>query len=258
MLVSFSKTSRNDSNEDTGLGFSVLDIMTGEILDNVWHAKAQGPVNMVQDKSWFAYCYFDSQALTYKLSTLEILETGCEEHQNASGVMNTNALNQSKKGINVLRLEKAVYIPDIKALGLVKGSAKILRQLLFGALDGQITISDMNGVNDTIREGVIFKWMRSFSSSLPQLKLTRAGPVEGLCKIVSVPTMSGSLVFAYGIDMLLVQVVLRHPTPSYLKGYNIHVVLATIGAILFAVSMTRILPRYRYSKKVGNHRDDTQ
>ncbi|KAI5083399.1 hypothetical protein GOP47_0003142 [Adiantum capillus-veneris] len=252
--ISISKVGENDSFKESGLAFSVMDAMTGEIWHSVWHSKAQGPVHMVKDKNWFAYYFFDSQARSYKSSTLEILETNCEDFQNQSTVMNASALNQSKKGSRMLRSENAVNIPYIKALGFIEGSTENARRFLFGAFDGQITLSGMNYVNDTSKGGTISKWMRSLGSSLAQqLNLTSVGPVEGLRKIVSVPTMSGSIVFAYGIDILLVHAVLHHHTPSYLKGFSVYVVLATIGAILFAVLMTQILPRYKRSKKLGKH-----
>eukprot|EP00250_Pteridium_aquilinum_P010123 c19168_g2_i2 orf=74-937(-) len=268
MLVATASTSglkanKKNFSEGTSLAFYVMDLRTGEILHEFRHSKAEGPVNVVKDGNWFAYYYSDIQTCKYKCSVLEILGTDCEESRNGSGVMNASALSQSQKGIRMLRSERAMYSPSIKAVGIIESPNGNAKQFLMGTLDGQIILSDMTGVNDTSRGSkinIVLQWIRPLVDPAQQVNLTRAGPVEGLRKIVSLPLklMPGSIVFAYGIDVFLTHTVLFHSTPSYFKEYSIYVVLATIGAMLIAVSVAAILLRHKRSKKLGAHDDITQ
>lgn len=249
-----SKANKENFSEETGLAFYVMDVGTGEILHEVRHSKTRGPVHVVKDENWFAFSYFDLQDHKYKHSILEILGTSCEEFQNMSVMINTSALNQSKKVIRMLRSERTIDVPFIKTLGIVKTPDGSAKQFLMGTLDGQIILSELTGANHTRRGSKILEWMKPLVDPAPQLYLTKADRVEGLRKIMCMSSkiIPGSLVFAYGIDIFLTHTVLFHSTPSYFKKYIMYIVLATIGGMLIAVSAATTLTRCKRLKKLGS------
>ncbi|KAH7302061.1 hypothetical protein KP509_23G054700 [Ceratopteris richardii] len=153
----------------------LMDTMTGKLLYQIQHLNAQGPVHMVQDGDWFAYCFLESRTLKCKYSSLKILETDCEGFKNASITMNADAARHLKRCTEMIKLDTLIDVPSLRTLGIVKGITERDRWLFFGAHDGQIQLFKLNHLKHMSKRDNISKHRSSLGVPVQEIYRTSTG-----------------------------------------------------------------------------------
>eukprot|EP00808_Paulinella_micropora_P010476 g38498.t1 len=238
---------------DPAVTIYLIDVVTGHMLDRIYHKQCTGPVHMVIAENRVIYHYWNLKQTRHEMSVLELYEDQELKENLKQGLAQDFS---SFLEPNPVLFQQSFRFPSgaILVLGATDSKHGVTdREILVGLADGQVAalnhrlldarrpVEEPNELHQA--EGLIpyetdiyvdDKKVISYNHSIPRLSGLSSSPTE---------LESTSLVVAWGLDLFLVRV-----TPSGFfdlldPDFNHHFLVLTVTSVLLLLLVTNVLSK---------------
>jgi ER membrane protein complex subunit 1 len=206
-----------------GVTISLIDAVTGRVVQRFFHKNCAGPVKVTQSENWVFYSYWNLKARRTEIGSIALYDGAIDSHalnpwttlpkilQDENKVVDTSFSSYDSE--QPVILQKTFIFPSgITTLSGVHTLAGVTeKQLLIGTINGQIYSLDRRFLDPRRPAGKPSKSDQSeglmpYAPVLPvmtQNVLSYTKEIERLNAIVSVPAglESTTLVLGYGLDI---------------------------------------------------------
>jgi hypothetical protein len=255
-LLALAVVDTEESEGEEELDLLLIDTVTGQLLHQVHHSSAQGPVNIVAKDNWVAYQYWNSKTQQHEISVIEMYYNEDRAQHTFSSYDNEDVhpdTFESQSYINPRGVR--VMQPTATHYGITN------THVLLGLENGQIYSLDKrfldsrrvppNEMKQEDKDRGILPYMPILPYN-PRQYVSYSRTVQNLSGIVTYPTLleSTSVMLAYGTDLFFVPVAPSRTydrlSPDFSYGVLIGVV-AIIVVLTFFVK--RVAKKRELNKK---------
>eukprot|EP00457_Paulinella_chromatophora_P000844 gb/GEZN01000844.1/.p1 GENE.gb/GEZN01000844.1/~~gb/GEZN01000844.1/.p1 ORF type:complete len:1049 (-),score=205.00 gb/GEZN01000844.1/:433-3579(-) len=240
---------------DPAVTIYLLDLVTGHVLERVYHKQCAGPVHLVVAENKVIYHYWNVKHSRHEMSVLELYEDQ-ELKENLKLGLGQSFSSYLEPNPNVLQQTFRFPHGSILALGTTTSLYGVTeREILLGLADGQIAAlshryldarrpldTDNAAVNEAyLVEGLIpyetdllmdDRKIISYNHSIPRL----AGLASSQTGLEST-----SLVVGWGLDLFLVRVTPSGTFDLLDPDFNYELLVLTVVAVVATLIITNVL-----------------
>ncbi|KAG2393341.1 hypothetical protein C9374_006872 [Naegleria lovaniensis] len=240
----------------------IIDGTTGEILYQIHHEDASGPINMVMDENTLLYHYTNARQLRYELTSLELFNNGTEFQKKDFLSILMEKFSASKEsgvfssfGYSKPTVKKNSYIFSygIKSIGITKTTIGVTnKQYIVSMTNDQVYLLDKKLVdarrprNPALAPDEIAEGLMPYNPYIPYVSLNVANygkPAHRIRLIQTSPSIleSTTLMLSSGLDIFFTRLSPSKKFDILNEDFNHAMLILSTSGLLVLVFVARWL-----------------